>query len=334
MPLTGRVAVVASVARYTPMNTPTRSFRIAAIGLDVLHHTRLKLASSMLLAERMEVVLQPWSGDACDLLVIGLDHADAARALSEAHAANVPTLSIARRYADPAPGRLPHGATVRDINEQLSSLLQAAPSVDRPADGVPLLLQLASSTGSDLHLLQRGAITVLVDTATRSIALPPTTTLSELVAQLDDVAWSGSVIDAPTFQHQYAYRLPNRYSFEALYFCIARHRPLLLPAPAEHAPMKLRHWPDLNPDDVPSTWLLAIACLHARPWQPTALAAACQMPRNTVQSLFCAAVASGLALTQEPAVPPTFRRREAGDSRFFSWVARRFGLNLFQGSPS
>ncbi len=334
MPLTGRVAVAASVARYTPMNTPTRSFRIAAIGLDVLHHTRLKLASSMLLAERMEVVLQPWSGDACDLLVIGLDHADAARALSEAHAANVPTLSIARRYADPAPGRLPHGATVRDINEQLSSLLQAAPSVDRAADGVPLLLQLASSTGSDLHLLQRGAITVLVDTATRSIALPPTTTLSELVAQLDDVAWSGSVIDAPTFEHQYAYRLPHRYSFEALYFCIARHRPLLLPAPAEHAPMKLRHWPDLNPDDVPSTWLLAIACLHARPWQPTALAAACQMPRNTVQSLFCAAVASGLALTQEPAVPPTSRRREAGDSRFFSWVARRFGLNLFQGSPS
>lgn len=87
-----------------PMNTPTRSFRIAAIGLDVLHQTRLKLASSMLLAERMEVVLQPWPGNACDLLVIGTDHADAARALSEAHAANVPTLSIARRHADPAPG--------------------------------------------------------------------------------------------------------------------------------------------------------------------------------------------------------------------------------------
>ncbi|MGH8039480.1 MAG: hypothetical protein ACREPC_15975 [Stenotrophomonas sp.] len=318
------------------MNTPTRSFRISAIGLDVLHQTRLKLAASMLLAERMDVVLQPWSGDACDLLVIGLDHADASRALSEANAANVPTLSIARRYADPAPGRLPHGATVRDINEQLSSLLLAAPSVDRPAQGVPLLLQLASapSAGATLHLLQRGAITLLVDTAARSIALAPSTPLSEVVAQLDDVAWSATPIDAPTFQHQYAYRLPQRHSFEALYFCIARYRPELLPAPAEHAPMKLRHWPDLNPDDVPSTWLLAIACLHARPWQPNALAAACQMPRNTVQSLFCAAVASGLALTQEPAVSPTSRRRDTGDSRFFSWVARRFGLNLFQGSPS
>ncbi|WP_315386366.1 hypothetical protein [uncultured Stenotrophomonas sp.] len=316
------------------MNTPTRSFRIAAVGLDVLHQTRLKLASSMLLAERMEVVLQPWSGDSCDLLVIGLDHADSARALSEAHAANVPVLSIARRFADPAPGRLPHGATVRAINEQLSSLLLAAPSVERPVQGVPLLLQLAASGGAALHLLQRGGITVLVDTATRSIALAPSTTLSDVVTQLDDVAWSASPLDADTFQHQYAYRLPQRHSFEALYFCIARHRPELLPQVAEHTPLKLRQWPDLNPEDVPSTWLLAIACLHARPWQANALAAACQIPRHTVQSLFCAAVASGLALNQEPAVTPPPRRRDAGDSRFFSWVARRFGLNLFQGNSA
>jgi len=317
------------------MNTPTRSFRIAAVGLDLLHQTRLKLATSMLLAERMEVVLQPWPADACDLLVIGLDHADAAPALTEAHALNVPTLSIARRHADPAPGRLPHGATVRAINEQLSSLLLAAPSVERPAQGVPLLLQLATTgNGAALHLLQRGGITVLVDTATRSIALAPATSLADVVAQLDDVAWSASVIDAATFRHQYAYRLPQRHSFEALYFCIARHRPALLPPVADHAALKLRHWPDLHADDVPGSWLLAIACLHARPWQAHALAAACQIPCHAVQSLFCAAVASGLALNQEPAVTPPSRRRDAGDSRFFSWVARRFGLNLFQGSPS
>lgn len=318
------------------MNIPTRSFRIAAFGLDVLHQTRLKLAASMLLAERIEVMLQPWSGDACDLLVIGLDHPDAARGLSEANAVNVPTLSIARRYADAAPGRLPHGATVRDINEQLSSLLLAAPGpgAERPAQGMPLLLQLASAASGNaaLHLLQRGGITVLVDTATRSIGLAPSTTLAEVVAQLDDVAWSASPVDAATFQHQYAYRLPQRYSFEALYFCIARHRPELLPPVAEHGALKLRHWPDLHADDVPGTWLLAIACLHARPWQPAALAAACQMPRHTVQSLFCAAVASGLAQNQDAAVPRTQPRKDASDSRFFSWVARRFGLNLFQGA--
>lgn len=322
----------------TRMNTPTRSFRVAAAGLDMLHQTRLKLACSMLLAERMEVLLQPWSGDACDLLVIGLDHPDAARALSEANAVNVQILSIARRHAGAAPGRLPHGATVRDINEQLSSLLLATPGMgsEHTAAGTPLLLQLASADpgASALHLLQRGGITVLVDSATRSIALAPGTTLADVVAQLDDVAWSASPIDVATFQHQYAYRLPQRHSFEALYFCIARHRPALLPPVAEHATLKLRHWPDLQADDVPGTWLLAIACLHARPWQPAALAAACQIPRHTVQSLFCAAVASGLALNQDAAVPRTQRRKDASDSRFFSWVARRFGLNLFQGAQS
>ncbi len=315
------------------MNTPLRSFRVAAAGLDVLHQTRLKLACSMLLAERMDVQLQPWAGDA-DLLVVGLDHADAPRLLSEAHAANVPMLSIARRYADAAPGRLPHGATVRDINEQLSSLLLSAPLLtdERPTPRAPLLLRLlAQPDDSRLHLLQRGAIMALVDVATRSIALPASVSLAELVAQLDDSTWSSEVIDAATFQHQYIYRVPQRYSLEALYFCIARYRPTLLPVPDGLPTLKLRHWPDLHSDDVPATWLLAIAHLHARPWQPAALAEACHLPPDTVQSLFSAAVASGLASNQDTAVPRTPRRKDASDSRFFSWVARRFGLNLFQG---
>ena len=321
------------------MNTPLRSFRVAAVGLDVLHQTRLKLACSMLLAERMDVQLHPWSGADTDLLVVGLDHADAARALSEANAANVTVLSIARRFADAAPARLPHGATVRDINEQLSSLLLSAPATatERPvAVRAPLLLRLLDQQPADdrLHLLQRGGISALVDVATRSVALPASLSLAELVAQLDDSTWSSEVIDTATFQHQYAYRLPQRHSLEALYFCIARYRPELLPEPELLPTLKLKHWPDLNAEDVPANWLLAIACLHARAWEPAALAAACHLPRNTVQSLFCAAVASGLALNQEVAVPSTTRRKDASDSRFFSWVARRFGLNLFQGAQS
>lgn len=315
------------------MNTPLRSFRVAAAGLDVLHQTRLKLACSMLLAERMDVQLQPWAGDA-DLLVVGLDHADAPRLLSEANAANVPMLSIARRFVDAAPGRLPHGATVRDINEQLSSLLLNTPANagERPVSRAPLLLRLlADAADTRLHLLHSGGISALVDVGTRSIALPPSLSLAELVAQLDDSTWSSEVIDAATFQHQYTYRLPQRHSLEALYFSIARHRPALLPVPDLLPALQLRHWPDLNSDDVPATWLLAIARLHARPWQPAALAAACHLPPDTVQSLFSAAVASGLASNQDTAVPRTPRRKDASDSRFFSWVARRFGLNLFQG---
>lgn len=320
----------------TPMKTPIRTFQIAAIGLDLLHQTRLKLASSLLLAERMDVTLQTWSGQAVDLLVIGVDHAAGANALAQARAQGVPTLLIARRFDASARGELPHGATVRDLNEQLSTLLLATPEATASTQGTPLLLQLAQHDAppAGMHLLQRGAMTLLVDPGTRSIALPASTTLAEVAAQLDDATWSLTAIDAQTFQHQYAYRLPQRHSFEALFFCIARHRPELLPAPAGQASLRLRQWPDLNAEDVPSHWLPAIARLHARPWRATALAGACGIPHHTAQLLFSAALASGLALTEEAPVPRSDRRGDTTDSRFFSWVARRFGLTLFQGAAS
>jgi hypothetical protein len=318
------------------MKTPIRSFQIAATGLDLLHQTRLKLASSLLLAERMDVALQPWSGQAVDLLVIGLDHPASAAALHQAHALGVPTLLVARRFGAIARGELPHGATVRDLNEQLSTLLLAAPDAADVVQGTPLLMQLArhDAQPAGMHLLQRGAMTLLVDPATRSIALPASTTLAEVAAQLDDATWSLTPIDVETFQHQYAYRLPQRHSFEALFFCIAHHRPELMPAPAAQASLQLRQWPDLSADDVPGHWLLAIARLHARPWRATALATACRIPQDAAQSLFSAALASGLALNQDAPVTPSQRRGDTHDSRFFSWVARRFGLSLFQGAAS
>lgn len=321
------------------MNTPIRHFRVAHAGLDLLHGTRLKLACSLLLAERMDIRLQPWNGEQADLLVVGGDPSAMAVLQQQARTQGVATLRIVRG-ATAAPGVLPHGASVRDINQELAGLLgavgEAPDAAEQPAPaGMPLLLRaMQSPATASLYLLQRGATRVVVDTATRSLALPTGASLSEIVPLLDDLAWSSTPLDADTFQHQYVYLLPRRHSFEALYFCIARHRPALLPPVAEHATLKLRHWPDLQADDVPGTWLLAIACLHARPWQPAALAAACQIPRHTVQSLFCAAVASGLALNQDAAVPRTQRRKDASDSRFFSWVARRFGLNLFQGAQS
>lgn len=320
----------------TPMNTPTRSFTIAAIGLDLLHQTRLKLASSLLLAERMDVALQAWSNQVVDLLVIGLEHPSSADALAQAHALGVPTLAIARRFDGTGRAELAHGASVRAINERLSTLLLTTPDATSAAPGTPLLLQLAQhgAAPAGMHLLQRGGMIVLVDPATRSIALPATTALAEVAAQLDDAAWSMTAIDADSFQHQYAYRLPQRHSFEALFFCIAHHRPELLPAPAAQASLQLRQWPDLSAEDVPGPWLLAIARLHARPWRAPALAAACRLPGDTVSGLFSAALASGLALSQDVPMPPSPRRSDTTDSRFFSWVARRFGLNLFQGAAS
>jgi hypothetical protein len=319
------------------MNTPIRHFRVAHAGLDLLHATRLKLACSLLLAERMDIHLQPWNGEQAELLVVGGDPSAMAVLQQQARTQGVATLRIVRG-ATAATGVLPHGASVRDINQELAALLGGTAEVaDQAPDratpqGTPLLLRaMQSADDASLYLLQRGATRVVVDTATRSLALPVGASLSEIVPLLDDLTWSSTPLDLDTFQHQYVYLLPRRHSFEALYFCIARHRPQLLPAVAAGTSMQLLHWPDLDHRDVPASWLLPIARLHAASWTSTALAAASGLPHDTVQFLFSAAASSGLAKHQENAVPPSARPAGLRDSRFLTWVARRFGLDLQAG---
>lgn len=319
------------------MNTPIRHFRVAHAGLDLLHGTRLKLACSLLLAERMDILLQPWNGEQAELLVVGGDPSAMAVLQQQARTQGVATLRIVRG-ATAAAGVLPHGASVRDINQELAALLGGTAEVaDQAPDrttpqGTPLLLRaMQSADDASLYLLQRGATRVVVDTATRSLALPVGASLSEIVPLLDDLTWSSTALDMDIFQHQYVYLLPRRHSFEALYFCIARHRPQLLPAVAAGTSLQLLHWPDLDHRDVPASWLLPIARLHAASWTSTALAAASGLPHDTVQFLFSAAASSGLAKHQENAVPPSARPAGLRDSRFLTWVARRFGLDLQAG---
>lgn len=319
------------------MNTPIRHFRVAHAGLDLLHATRLKLACSLLLAERMDIHLQPWNGEQAELLVVGGDPSAMAVLQQQARTQGVATLRIVRG-ATAATGVLPHGASVRDINQELAALLGGTAEVaDQAPDratpqGTPLLLRaMQSADDASLYLLQRGATRVVVDTATRSLALPVGASLSEIVPLLDDLTWSSTPLDMDIFQHQYVYLLPRRHSFESLYFCIARHRPQLLPAVAAGTSLQLLHWPDLDHRDVPASWLLPIARLHAASWTSTALAAASGLPHDTVQFLFSAAASSGLAKHQENAVPPSARPAGLRDSRFLTWVARRFGLDLQVG---
>ena len=334
MPRAGTGAVGGISASFC-MNAPIRHFKVAVAGLDLLHATRLKLACSLLLAERMDVTLHPWSGQDADLLVVGGD-ASAAEAIREAEALGVARLTIARSVQAATAGALPHGASVRDINQQLAVLLAATGTAEDDAASlaalpVSLLQALQSPAEGGLLLLQRGAVRFAVDAATRSVALPPGLSLAELVPLLDDQAWSSTPLDAATFQHQYGYLLPRRRSFEALYFSIARHRPSLLDTPAAGTPVRLQHWPDLEHSDVPAEWLLPIAQLHARRWTSSSLAAACRLPHVTVQSIFSAAIASGLVPHQENTVPSPPRSAGLRDSRFLGWVARRFGLDLQGG---
>jgi hypothetical protein len=313
------------------MSPPIRTVDVAAFGLDLLHQTRLKLACSLLLAQRLDATLQPWNGSKADLLVIGIDEPGAAAVLARAREMDIPSLIISRHVDSDAADQLAHGAAVASLNQKLSALL-AVRRRNSPEATPPLLLQLAQTQApvDTLYLLQCGALQVVIDPVTRSLALPANLGLLELVAQLDDSRWASSHLSRADFNHPYRQRLPQRQSLEALFFCLVRHRPQLLPTGSADTVLQLEHWPDLWGVDLPAGWLLAVACLHARPWQANALAAHCQIPVSTVNALFAAAAASGLAQAATTGNVASHPGRHREDSRFFSWVARRFGLTLFK----
>ena len=320
------------------MKTPIRSFTVAVAGLDLLHMTRLKLACSLLLSERMDVTVTSWPCTGADLLVTGPAHEACGTTLADPSADAIRTLRISRHAARPGQGVLPHGATVRDFNAQLRKLLSdsepaAALAASDTTSPTPVLLQLTAADrepSEGLHLLQRGALWLLVDPARHTIALPASTRLVDVCQQLDGQSWSTSEVSEADFLHQYAYRLPQRQSFEALYFAVGHHRPELLAEPP--ASLRLRHWPDVDATDLPTSWLQPIALLHAAAWTQDALAQHCQVPRATIASLFAAASCSGLALAQERSVPVTVPHLDTADNRFMARLARRFGLGLLRRS--
>ncbi|ATS67534.1 hypothetical protein ACDI35_01510 [Xanthomonas axonopodis pv. cajani] len=303
------------------MTTPIHAMRVATAGLDLLHTTRLKLACSLLLAERIDVQLGQWPQHAADVVVLGLDSADGLAAWQALQGQPVRVLVVSRT---PMAGAwIKHGATVRELNEHMRLLL-SSPHATPVAEPALLLRHCRGEFGAGAVTLQHGQLHVRVDPSNGCVQLPAGVALAEVIAALDRSGWH-VVPDLG------ATALPQRISFEALFFALPEHLRQALPAVEPGHALQLRQWPELTAETSSPAQLLAIAHLHARPWRPQALANACKLPLQTVECLFAAALASGLAQTAEIPVPATQRRPEGGNTRFFSWVARRFGLSLFQG---
>ncbi|TBW99007.1 hypothetical protein [Xanthomonas citri] len=303
------------------MTTPIHAMRVATAGLDLLHTTRLKLACSLLLAERIDVQLGQWPQHAADVVVLGLDSADGLAAWQALQGQPVRVLVVSRT---PMAGAwIKHGATVRELNEHMRLLL-SSPHATPVAEPALLLRHCRGEFGAGAVTLQHGQLHVRVDPSNGCVQLPAGVALAEVIAALDRSGWHVVPDLAAT-------ALPQRISFEALFFALPEHLRQALPAVEPGHALQLHQWPELTAETSSPAQLLAIAHLHARPWRLQALANACKLPLQTVECLFAAALASGLAQTAEIPVPATQRRPEGGNTRFFSWVARRFGLSLFQG---
>ncbi|PPT95290.1 hypothetical protein XaraCFBP7407_11950 [Xanthomonas arboricola pv. arracaciae] len=302
------------------MTSPIHTMRVATAGLDLLHTTRLKLACSLLLAERIDVQLGQWPQHAAEVVVLGLESPDGLAAWQALQGQPVRVLVVSRTQVGGA--WLKHGATVRELNEQMRLLLSSSAHA-QVAEPALLVRHCRGEFGTAAVLLRNGHLQVRVDPADSCVQLPAGIALTELLAALDRPGWQVAPDTAGS-------ALSQRISFEALYFALPEHLRPALPAVEPSHALRLRQWPELGAETSSPAQLLAIAHLHARPWRPQALANACKLPLQTVECLFAAALASGLAQTAEIPVPATQPRPDSSNSRFFSWVARRFGLSLFQ----
>ena len=78
------------------MSAPARKISAAVIGcqgLDVLHMMRLKVASSLLMAEYIQAEVQEWNHQQVDLLVACIDDTSGQQLLREANQQGLPVLA-------------------------------------------------------------------------------------------------------------------------------------------------------------------------------------------------------------------------------------------------
>lgn len=321
--------------------------RIAAAGLDLLHMTRLKVACSLLMAERVHAELRDWPGTDIRLLVAGVDSAQGAAAAEQGRETGVAVLTIARERRGDLQG-LHHGATVKDMFDQLLRLLgdeapvlatvAAALPSPRSPDRTPLdartprLLDHVATTAGIVTLLECGELRVAVDRDRGLLHLPPGGGETALVEACERTDWRVEHIARSAFDPRRA-GVPTLAPLEPFVWRAASRSAHPIGGRPADGVLGLKGWPAVDAAVLPGGWILALGCLLQRPWSSVALAEACGLPEAETARIFAAVHHSGLA---HIAPAPVTRRAPAPETGpasagLLARVARRFGLH-FGGS--
>lgn len=306
--------------------------RIACAGLDLLHTTRLRVACSLLMSERVQAELQPWPATGVRVLVASMDDAAGLSALGEGAGTGVAIVRIARMPGH-APGVLQHGATVRELFDQLRAILveEAPPSGNAPiaSSGSGRLLDMATGADGDVAVLALQGMRVALDRSRGTLHTPYGVDAAALAASATQAGWR---VDWRTRQAFNA----DRASFgaamplESVVWQIA----VTSASPVGDFPrmrrIGLSAWPDIEIGSLPDAWLLPLSCLLQQAWPCVALAQACGMPVVEIERIFAAMHHSGLASTTTAAMSVAGTRVPVpmSASGFLMRVARRFGLHF------
>lgn len=321
--------------------------RIAAAGLDLLHMTRLKVACSLLMAERVHAELRDWPGTGIRLLVAGVDSAQGAAAAEQGRETGVAVLTIARERRGDLQG-LHHGATVKDMFDQLLRLLgdeapvlatvAAALPSPRSPDRTPLdartprLLDHVATTAGIVTLLECGELRVAVDRDRGLLHLPPGGGETALVEACERTDWRVEHIARTAFDPRRA-GVPTLAPLEPFVWRAASRSAHPIGGRPADGVLGLKGWPAVDAAVLPGGWILALGCLLQRPWSSVALAEACGLPEAETARIFAAVHHSGLAHITPAPVTRRAPAPETGPASagLLARVARRFGLH-FGGS--
>lgn len=305
---------------------------IAVAGLDLLPATRLKVACSLLMAERMDVGVVAWNDTQPDLLVADSTSTEGQQAIRRARDLRMPVMTFSRGQSVPSATSLPHAASVRDIALALKTMLSADASETGPEPAVAhgLLERLRlDAPARDIVLMELGLLRVVVDGPRGRLHMLRRMPIEELVANLADAHWACTPLSEREWKHGYRPDVTSTHSIESLWWRVATHQDIELPQLPE-LPTQLRAWPDLDASHTPSDWLPALACLLVNAWPVDELAVAAGLSLETARRLVSITQLSGLADTSAHARQRDLRRVPADVSGgTLLRIARRFGLKLF-----
>lgn len=316
------------------MNGPARKISFIVVGchgLDVLSLMRLKVASSLLMAEYIQADVQQWSRQKVDLLVVSIDDDYGHQLMRDAAARKQPLLAVTRSTGEGSPVPVVAcDASVREIFDQLRQLMLSAESLDEILPPANFFHSLAAANGKSC-LIGKGPITLRFDADRRQVELASGTAYERCLKEATVSGWTLLPLASTGSAASRMAEVASRHAFED--FCwrsaILSAAPLV-PVNMQR-PAQLRGWPEVAVGQLPLNWLLPMAALMIRPWRPESLAQATRTSFDDIARIIAAASTTELldsSVYESPSAVPRSRGRSGKISGFLSRSARRFGLTF------
>ncbi len=305
---------------------------IATAGLGVLPETRLKVACTLLMADRMQVDVVAWGASEANILVADNASLEGSLAIDSARQLKLPTLTLGRTPSSLLPTLSPT-ATVKDIAAELKSLIRSLVGESGHAPRLsPLLEQLRlDHPAGGLQLMELGLVRLLVNRDSGVVHMLRRVPLEDLLHEAGNPYWHSTAV-TPEWAEQHRSDVHASHSIESIWWRLLELSQIdLAQTSAREAPVRLAAWPELDAQVIDPQWLTALAYLMHESWHADALAELSGIDAGMIRRLLHVVVASGLA-SQAPQVAqakPATSNAAAALTGSILKVAKRFGLKLF-----